>query len=359
MSKSIHTALYYPHLSFGDTSWAKSMALFYDRVYRIVPPAVTPTDPPELAVLIEAGALGVPIDPKPYAKAAAESFVAHLDAGWDAAELKDARTARRELTPIHSGKIDRVLRDMFSDMGFDRHADWIAVPSDIAHDYMLYLATEIGSKSNIGLVTGSVAPWVVAEYMLHDGKLADHFPEDPQPEAEPLVLFSTLLKNFIPTNIHEISASDILRFRQKRVDELQQLREEIGALATALEGIEDPDVARDVCIRQVNRVERALADFRSAADVLKAKSWFGIQMMGIPGVMGVASALGITGPASVVLIGTSVLLGGIYALKSTPVELKALRKKSPFSTLAVMQDELKVHDLALHARARMHEFIND
>jgi hypothetical protein len=50
-----NNALYYPLTALRDASLVKALALFYDRVYRIVPDNVRPDDHEELRPLLEEG----------------------------------------------------------------------------------------------------------------------------------------------------------------------------------------------------------------------------------------------------------------------------------------------------------------
>jgi hypothetical protein len=45
-------ALYYPYISFRDVNWLKSMAMFYERIYRIVPHGIIPSDNEKLQPLL-------------------------------------------------------------------------------------------------------------------------------------------------------------------------------------------------------------------------------------------------------------------------------------------------------------------
>lgn len=359
---NVHSALYYPRIAFADSAWAKAMALHYDRVYRIVPAGVRYTDHRDLESLVEAGVLGTPLDPAPFASQAAAAFVDGLTR-WDAFELESADDARRELVPVHEGKVDRVLRDLFDEMGFDRHAGWMHVPAQVAHDYMMFLATEIAKANRVSLVTDGMSPWVATTYFLHDGRLPAWPGSTAEPESEACVLMSLLLKQFVPRNIEEISGDKILEFRRSRADELIALRRALGAMASELESLDHGEVAGDLLEMHVASVERALEDYRRSADVINAKAWFGVTMMGVPTPLSVANALQLSGPTSLIMAGTCLALGGIYALGCQRAEMRKLRTSAPFSALALMQDDFADGEggttLNNRAHGRLHEFIND
>ena len=58
----MNDALYYPYINFQDTNWIKAMSLFYNRIYRIVPPNLEAhyiEDTDDIKPLIDSGMIGI------------------------------------------------------------------------------------------------------------------------------------------------------------------------------------------------------------------------------------------------------------------------------------------------------------
>lgn len=141
----MNNALYYPHIAFKNPDWIKSMALYYDNVYRIVPSDVVPDDPDELKPLLEEGCIGKKIDPAKYAKETSEVFL-KKSSHWNAAALSCKNDEKEPITRLHMQKTDEQVRELFHEAGFTVNGDWINVPTSIAYNFMLYMANEIASK---------------------------------------------------------------------------------------------------------------------------------------------------------------------------------------------------------------------
>lgn len=94
-----NNALYYPHINFHDSAWLKSMALLYDRIYRIVPNNVKTEDDNELMPLLEDDFIGKAINPAAYSVDASAIFLKNLPE-WTAAALTFTAESEKELTTI-------------------------------------------------------------------------------------------------------------------------------------------------------------------------------------------------------------------------------------------------------------------
>ena len=67
-----NTALYYPNTAFKNPVLLKSLALYYESIFRIVPDGLIPDDIPGMESLLEDDAIGIMIDPVPFASRASE-----------------------------------------------------------------------------------------------------------------------------------------------------------------------------------------------------------------------------------------------------------------------------------------------
>ena len=83
----MNSALYYPTIEFSSDCWLKSNALFYDKIYRIVPEEVIPSDTSVVKELQHAEVIGE-ISPQKYASSASRKFLKKIK-HWHAAALDE------------------------------------------------------------------------------------------------------------------------------------------------------------------------------------------------------------------------------------------------------------------------------
>jgi hypothetical protein len=165
--------------------------LYYDRVYRIVPDNVRPDDNEELQPLLEEGSVGSMIDPALYSVSASNEFLSKLGE-WDAAALDGDPDGEQELSSLHVEKTDERVRQLFEEAGYKSHNDWMSIPTELASNYMLYLATIIAKKNNLSLITSDWGAWTGTSYFNLDGQIDESLSPDMMSEYldDPFGLFS-------------------------------------------------------------------------------------------------------------------------------------------------------------------------
>ena len=211
-------ALYYPSIHFQNSNWLKGMALYYDRIYRIVPPAFELKDNDDIRVLCESGHIGLKVDPLQYSKAASSKFIEKLET-WNAAGLHATEDEVSEFANIHTTKMDQRVKSMFLELGYEKKEEWMSVPHELATNFMLFLANEIGSRNKLSLLTDDFAPWTGTTYFSQDGHFDDYASkplEEVRKSGGDTYLFGLVLQGLVPLNISEIPPKKILEFREKR-----------------------------------------------------------------------------------------------------------------------------------------------
>jgi hypothetical protein len=361
-------ALYYPHIALKNPSWIKAMALLYDNIYRIVPDNVNPEDSSELGALLEEGSIGKKIDPAPYSYDVADEFMDKLD-GWNAAALDGDPDGEDTVTQLHVDKTDHRVKALFQDAGFQRESDWISVPTEIASNYMLYLANDISKKNALTLITGNWAAWTGTSYFGINGQI-DEAMTTPDMDAEdlfdPFGIFSLIVGEITPINIAEVPAIDILKFRLSRADEIANFRNCIADLHDTLCLVESHEIKLDLIDAKVKELERAKKDYQDSADIIKAKGWFGSTVMGFPAPAVFGKLMSIPTASTVALGATGMALGALYSTNATSQELKKIRQDNQVSMLVDMKKSFKNYtsgrgggDINHHAWNCMEEFVND
>jgi len=364
--------LYYPHIGLHDAPLTKALALFYDRVYRIVPDNVIPDDNEELQPLLEEGSVGSMIDPARYSQSASEEFLNKLG-DWDAAALDGDPDGEQELSRLHVEKTDERVRRLFEEAGFQSSNDWMTIPTEIASNYMLYLATVIAKKNNLSLVTSDWGAWTGTSYFNLDGQVDDSLSPDLMSEYvdDPFGLFCLVVSGITPINISEIPSSKILDFRLKRADEIANFRKCLNELHEELKVIDANEVKLDAIRDKVKALNKAKINYQDSADIIKVKGWTGTKMIGFPAIVELMKVMDIPF-ASMIPLNTTALeitgiaLGALFTIKSNAQDIKKLKKDSASSFLLDLESSFKGYtrqrgggDINYHAWNCMEEFIND
>jgi len=346
------------------------MALFYDSIYRIVPDNVIPEDAEELNPLLEEGAIGRMIDPAPYSKKASDEFLLRIE-GWNAAALTFDADAKDQISRIHSDKTDERVRELFKEAGFKSENNWMYVPTAIASNFMLYMASDIAQKNKLSLITSDWGAWTGTSYFGVDGQVDDFIvnigKDSCTDEAsESFGLFGLLVSEIVPINISEIPSEKILEFRNRRQPEIAQFRSCMNELRTELSKLDSRDVRVGVIQEKAKELIRAQKQYRASADVLKAKGWFGVSLMGFPAPLIFGQLMSIPSSSTVALGAAGLAIGGLFNIQNTKEELRKLNEKSPASFLVEMRQSFKGYpqrrgcgDMNFHAYNCMEEYVND
>lgn len=359
--------LYYPHIALHNASLAKALALFYDHVYRIVPDNVRPDDHEELQPLLEEGLIGGMIDPVPYSLSASDEFLTKLGE-WDAAALDGDPDGEEELSRLHVDKTDQRVRRLFEESGYQSSDGWMSIPTELASNYMLYLATAIAKKNNLSLITADWGAWTGISYFNLDGKIDQSLSPDMMAEYvdDPFGLFCLVINGITPVNIHEIPADKILEFRLKRSDEITSFRKCLNDLHEELRILDANEIKLDAIRDKIKELDKAKTNYQDSADLIKAKGWTGLKMIGFPAPSVFAHLMDIPVASTITLGVTGLALGALYTIKSNEQDLKKLNRENPASFLIELHRSFKKYtsargggDINYHAWNCMEEFIND
>lgn len=346
------------------------MALFYDNIYRIVPNDVIPDDAEELNPLLEEGAIGRMIDPSPYSKKASDDFLSKVE-GWTAAALTFDSEDEDKISRLHSDKTDERVRELFKEAGFRSENDWMYVPTAIASNFMLYMATDIAQKNQLSLITADWGAWTGTSYFGVNGKVDDFIfnigrDSCTDETSESFGLFGLLVGELVPANISEIPSEKILEFRHKRRPEIAQFRSCMIELRAELSKLDSQDVKIGVIRDKADELIRAQEQYRASADILKAKGWFGVSLMGFPAPLIFGQLMSIPSASTVALGTAGLAIGGLFNIQNTKEELRKLNEKNPASFLIEMRRSFKGYtrargggDMNFHAYNCMEEYVND
>ncbi len=363
-----NNALYYPYIAFTDVDWLKTIAMYYDNIYRIVPANIIPEDSEALQPLLEDGSVGAMIDPVAYSKETADVFLNKIQ-NWSAAALTATENEVEDIARLHIDKTDERVRKLFTSLGYEETDKWLNIPTELASNYMLFLATEIGKRNRLNLITNEWAPWTATTYFNLDGGVDENlisYGYGKDFVNDPFALFCLILSEITPLNISDIPAEKVREFRIKRRDEISNFRMAVSELYEELQKLEDPKVRYDFIKTKIDLLKKTKLEYQRSADIIKAKEWFGISLMGFPAPIALGSLFNIPTASTVSLALSSIVIGGLFNIKNTKVELRKLQKENPVSCLVEMRRSFKKYtslrgggDMNFHAFNCMEEYVND
>ena len=361
-------ALYYPYITFKDINWLKSMAMCYENIYRIVPDNIIPEDPDTLQPLLEDPSVGAMINPVPYTERVGDLFLDKIQ-DWSAAALISTEEEERDFSRLHTDKTDKKVRELFASLGYCETDNWLNIPTELASNYMLFLATEIGRRNQLDLITHEWAPWTATTYFTINGGVDETimpYGEGRDFINDPFALYCLIVSEIAPMNISDIPAEKIRDFRLKRRDEISAFRKAVSELYDELQNLEDPKVRFDFIKTKIDKLKKAKDEYQKSADIIKAKGWFGVSLMGFPAPVTLGTMFNIPVASTVALALTGIAIGGLFNIKNTAVELRKLQKDNPVSCLIEMRRSFKkytsfraVGDINFHAFNCMEEYVND
>lgn len=360
--------LYYPHISFKDSALIKAASMLYDDIYRIVPDDVVPEDDKELAPLIEEGKVGKAINPARYSSEASNTFLEKIDE-WDAAALCYSEEEQRHISRLHTDKTDEKVRRIFKEVGFKEKNNWMEIPTALASNYMLYLAREIAAKNDLSLMTQDWGAWTATNYFNLDGGVDEvvMLPNGKDDVGMPYALFSLIINEMTPLNIAEIPSKELLKFREKRKDEISNFRNCIFELNDILSTLDAPEIMRETILAKIKELKNAQDDYKKSADIILAGNlWKGFKLLGFPASATFASLFDMATPGTACVAIGGTIFGGMYHVNKTKAELKKLREESPVSALIEINKTFSNYtsargggDANFHAYNCMEEYVDD
>lgn len=363
MPVAFSSALYYPHIDIKNERWLRSAALFWDSIRTIVP--VSHRDPYTNAfarTLCDEGVL-VPVRVSSDMDEVEELTEKVLDFLTDPASAgvifdTDRYPTRRihpdkmsyelhELAHIHPEKLPYMIRSEL-ERGLNDDS-WFHVAPRFSNFYMTLLASQLAQRLGLGLVTESSAADNLAIAVRKgkplgtpgDRRIGRHFdafgPRRSLPtDVAPSLLIDLMVQGIsLPENL---SAKEILKFKEDHKEELYVFRREVAELTTSLPRDVPIEALRQAVLDQYQA--RVLPAMRSIRESLKAQSW----EAGLNGLLKVSffsapptSAAILAGiPSSVAL-----LAGAGVSLTATAVLLANQRRRarieSPYSYLLSME----------------------
>jgi len=224
---------------------------------------------------------------------------------------------------------------------------------------MTYLARHISQEADLNLVTDVAAAWTGATYFSFDGQVED-FPH----EELPNVLAAMLVRDFVPTNLMNLTPKMLLEFRSKRRDERHRFISAVRNAASVFANCHDEKVALDMYEDLKKDVSESLEDYRASMDILKVDGWTGLKTLVFPVATSVLGKVISLDPTQLtILSATGFAMGAVSGLAAIKQKGKRLARECDYSYLLHMQRTwnkcYRGSDWNYYLCRQMEEFIND
>lgn len=264
-------ALYYPHINLTNKNWIKHALLFWDKISRIVPHSVEPSDSEDIIKLkYESGFVH---DYHPERWDTSHTFqefsgeLRHiiesdhffneryfLERDRDrprrnySRDYEDRRRFFSDLvqtngTYIHVEKMDRRLKEYLFEIGIavpGQHEweDWVKIDNEIGLLYMTYFAKSISKNNSLPIVTDVEQSFSAA--IQFESKINSDYKN--QFEYR---LGNLLIETVVPKNINDVPLDKLLEIRRKYDGERTAFFNEISNLTNSIADVDNGNALKD------------------------------------------------------------------------------------------------------------------
>ncbi|MCM1534024.1 MAG: hypothetical protein NC099_05165 [Corallococcus sp.] len=235
----IQDILYFSSIEFdkNDYYWLTQASLLWDKIYRIIPSHYEPNDDSFIKELCSTGEIGVGYGMVNYYQYfsirchATERFVREHEKNLQQYKKEFEHSSNKEFSRLSLDKANwelwSVLNSndlLFYNVSLSKNFRYI--PKKIADIYLSYLANEIAASEHFSLATPNSETWI---FSAQNGCLDRYF----EAEAKKQFAFPLYIKDIFPQNL-QLSAKQILTFREKRKDERRNFIEKYNSFCERL-----------------------------------------------------------------------------------------------------------------------------
>lgn len=389
--------LYYPFIHFKDDNWLKAMALYWDKMARIVPAGYETRRDSEVVKKL-AGELDFikNFDPtftrgpvseafasaiRRYAPQIRQRYGVDRRENWPqdpitaahAPEGSDARLAYVMLDKMDWSLVEALTESGLGELGRGPGGDmtWIGMHPEVADAYMTALAEQMAADNMLRPLTDetldhvSMGGWTADRLLA--GRLGTHDQVISPTARDPTEIESSLacvaIESVIPKNLGAVPVDRIIKLRHKYPQELTRFQEWIhtlaGTLAEELKTVGSPQALRaHLEAYAAKSIKPQVTEFRNllgSVGVDAAVSALNVEAKD-PGLVGSLKAVGVAVAAPPVAVAG-------FAASLMPVARDAQKaarekaKESPAAYLMHVEEGLAPAKLLAWVRQSMRKFV--
>jgi hypothetical protein len=352
LSKPSDSVLYYPSIEFQSDNWVKLSLLFWDKIYRIVPPSYTPCDSETVIEATRHGLIkNISVDDKDKKIAEKKFNEFYEDLSFIPAGLE-----MRPYHRVHTDKIDNRLYPKLEKIAQKWYNEnWLYPPAHVAKGYMFCLSKIVADRRNVSRATDDNDAWTISPYFAENGD----FGEDLYNPDAKSYYSALLIKDIFPANISEVSIEEIIKFLDEKRDLKAELRNEIFGFVSDLSECESVDFINETIADYKGEIESAKQELMKSAGFWNKDGLSFLLSIGIPLSNSVYKALANpSDPFSINDVGIGVITA-IAAYLSNKYRRSSDRGNSYYSYLIDMDQRLVGTNKYPDYSYAFNEFIND
>ncbi len=361
-------ALYYPHINLTNKNWLKHAFLFWDKISRIVPSSVRPSDSEDvIRIRYETGFID---DYSPESWVVSNTFHSfseflenfihsdrfyrhfrrHRFYDWER-EYRHRRRFQDDLdfrrnylqavmrsqgTYLHIQKLDRRLKEQLFNIGLaipgeNEWEDWVRIDNEIGFIYMSYLAKVISNEKSLPIVTD------IEQFFSISSSFEPKVFRDYNAEFE-YKLGNLLIASFLPKDINTVPFDKLIDLREKYSAERNSYFNTISELCQNIPKIDNETALKDA----LNHYSTSLIDqtkqLKSVFEANKIETLTKFISISVPSAL-VSMTSYVPVEYKSLGIGAGLLFGLASSINSVKKERSQLRQK-PLSYLLSINSEL-------------------
>jgi len=267
--------LYHPYIHFQDKGWLKLAALYWDKIFRMVPAAIVPDDDVEVRELADSGIIGSrhPGMGASYIEKPFRNMLATRGADLVRKFGIQPKAAWNNLDHVHLEKLEPNLVDdlVRHELGIVQ-GDWLGMHPQLTKVYMTALAEVmapmVGARPVAEDATNHIAVSGLTMEALSDALLGHAEGPNGADLGLEMAMASLAIGYVIPANIASIPANRIIEFHNSYAAERNEFQIEINKIVEGLAYLKDvknPDDARRHLKNEYEKkLEPKLARLRTA-----------------------------------------------------------------------------------------------
>ena len=264
---SLGHALYYPHINLTNKNWIKHALLFWDKLSRIVPESIEPSDNEDIIRIKSETDFIIDYQPDHYDTSRAFKEFSHdliaimesdtylneklmfhnsFSRGHRYRNLTLDNNERRRFfselvkstgTYIHVEKLDDRLKNYLFETGIaipgrNQWSDWVKIDNEIGLLYMTYFAKVISKDKSLAIVTD------VEQSFSASIQFESKINSDYRPQFE-YRLGNLLIDTVVPKNINDVPIDKLIEIRNKYSSERDSFFNEISKIANSVTGMDN------------------------------------------------------------------------------------------------------------------------
>ena len=331
-SPNMGSALYYPYIHPRNVDRLKSALIYWDRVRRIVPSAVTEGayadgDDDDARRLADSGLL-LATAPEHYKARAFERFVQHIEPHRERFTIKadEASDLASKHYGLHVEKMGDEAIDELMSMGLAlRVNDWVAMNATAGAFFMLCLAATMASDMGSPLLSDDEVAASFGQSILFE-------PENADDASDWMIEVGITLPS--ATELANVSTRDFVGFAKHRVGERFRFRQSVDGIIKVVREIDDSNALADYVITNRIELHEAYAALKTSLGELRVDVVANAAKIAVPSRVGGSLAIRpLGGLAEGILASVGLTVSAVSCYASTRGKLRTARHDAPYHYL--------------------------